>query len=284
MRQVYLNGQYLPETEARISIFDRGFVFADAVYEVTAVLDGKLIDFAGHLARLRRSLGELDMPFSMDDADLLAIHRRLVELNQIDEGLVYIQVSRGVADRDFIFPDRATPNTVVLYTQKKHFSTRSAAELAQRVIILEDQRWQRCDIKTVQLLYSSMAKNQAKKAGADDAWLVRDGLVTEGSSSNAYIVTAEGAIVTRDVSNLILNGITRRAVLECARELGLTLEERGFDVAEAKAAKEAFITSATTLVSPVVQIDGVAIGDGKPGPVAARLREIYLAHSRAEAI
>ncbi|MCB1899304.1 D-amino-acid transaminase [Cognatazoarcus halotolerans] len=284
MRQVYLNGQYLPETEAKISIFDRGFVFADAVYEVTAVLDGKLIDFAGHLARLRRSLGELDMPFSMDDADLLAIHRRLVELNQIDEGLVYIQVSRGVADRDFIFPDRATPNTVVLYTQKKHFSTRSAAELAQRVIILEDQRWQRCDIKTVQLLYSSMAKNQAKKAGADDAWLVRDGLVTEGSSSNAYIVTAEGAIVTRDVSNLILNGITRRAVLECARELGLTLEERGFDVAEAKAAKEAFITSATTLVSPVVQIDGVAIGDGKPGPVAARLREIYLAHSRAEAI
>ena len=248
------------------------------------MLDGKLIDFAGHLARLRRSLGELDMPFSMDDADLLAIHRRLVELNQIDEGLVYIQVSRGVADRDFIFPDRATPNTVVLYTQKKHFSTRSAAELAQRVIILEDQRWQRCDIKTVQLLYSSMAKNQAKKAGADDAWLVRDGLVTEGSSSNAYIVTAEGAIVTRDVSNLILNGITRRAVLECARELGLTLEERGFDVAEAKAAKEAFITSATTLVSPVVQIDGVAIGDGKPGPVAARLREIYLAHSRAEAI
>ena len=284
MRQVYLNGQYLPETEAKISIFDRGFVFADAVYEVTAVLDGKLIDFAGHLARLRRSLGELDMPFSMDDADLLAIHRRLVELNQIDEGLVYIQVSRGVADRDFIFPDRATPNTVVLYTQKKHFSTRSAAELAQRVIILEDQRWQRCDIKTVQLLYSSMAKNQAKKAGADDAWLVRDGLVTEGSSSNAYIVTAEGAIVTRDVSNLILNGITRRAVLECARELGLTLEERGFDVAEAKAAKEAFITSATTLVSPVVQIDGVAIGDGKPGPVAARLREIYLAHSRAAAI
>ena len=135
MRQVYLNGQYLPETEAKISIFDRGFVFADAVYEVTAVLDGKLIDFAGHLARLRRSLGELDMPFSMDDADLLAIHRRLVELNQIDEGLVYIQVSRGVADRDFIFPDRATPNTVVLYTQKKHFSTRSAAELAQRVII-----------------------------------------------------------------------------------------------------------------------------------------------------
>lgn len=284
MRQVYLNGQYLPETEAKVSIFDRGFVFGDAVYEVTAVLEGKLIDFAGHLARLHRSLSELDMPFSMDDASLLAVHRELLSLNQVDEGLVYLQVTRGAADRDFLFPAADTPNTIVLFTQKKKFSDKTAEQLAIRVITLEDQRWLRCDIKTVQLLYSSMAKNIAKKAGADDAWLVRDGLITEGSSSNAYIVTADGAIVTRGISNLILSGITRAAVLECARELGLRLEERAFDVAEAKAAKEAFITSATTFVSPVVQIDDAAIGDGKPGPVAARLREIYLARSRQAAI
>lgn len=284
MRQVYLNGQYLPETEAKVSIFDRGFVFGDAVYEVTAVLEGKLIDFAGHLARLHRSLSELDMPFSMDDASLLAVHRELLSLNQVDEGLVYLQVTRGAADRDFLFPADDTPNTIVLFTQKKKFSDKTPEQLAMRVITLEDQRWLRCDIKTVQLLYSSMAKNIAKKAGADDAWLVRDGLITEGSSSNAYIVTADGAIVTRGISNLILSGITRAAVLECARELGLRLEERAFDVAEAKAAKEAFITSATTFVSPVVQIDDAAIGDGKPGPVAARLREIYLARSRQAAI
>lgn len=284
MRQVYLNGQYLPETEAKVSIFDRGFVFGDAVYEVTAVLEGKLIDFAGHLARLHRSLSELDMPFSMDDASLLAVHRELLSLNQVDEGLVYLQVTRGAADRDFLFPAVDTPNTIVLFTQKKKFSDKTPEQLAMRVITLEDQRWLRCDIKTVQLLYSSMAKNIAKKAGADDAWLVRDGLITEGSSSNAYIVTADGAIVTRGISNLILSGITRAAVLECARELGLRLEERAFDVAEAKAAKEAFITSATTFVSPVVQIDDAAIGDGKPGPVAARLREIYLARSRQAAI
>lgn len=284
MRQVYLNGQYLPETEAKVSIFDRGFVFGDAVYEVTAVLEGKLIDFAGHLARLHRSLSELDMPFSMDDATLLAVHRELLSLNQVNEGLVYLQVTRGAADRDFLFPADDTPNTIVLFTQKKKFSDKTPEQLAMRVITLEDQRWLRCDIKTVQLLYSSMAKNIAKKAGADDAWLVRDGLITEGSSSNAYIVTADGAIVTRGISNLILSGITRAAVLECARELGLRLEERAFDVAEAKAAKEAFITSATTFVSPVVQIDDAAIGDGKPGPVAARLREIYLARSQQAAI
>ncbi|SME89832.1 D-alanine transaminase [Tistlia consotensis] len=285
MRQVYVNGRYLPEGEATVSVFDRGFLFADAVYEVTAVLDGKLVDFAGHLARLRRSLKELGMALELSDEELLAIHRELVRLNGIDEGLIYLQITRGNAgDRDFLFPDPATPKTVVLFTQKKKLLDSPLAARGQRIVTVEDLRWRRCDIKTVQLLYPSMIKELAKKQGADDAWMVRDGLVTEGSSNNAYIVTAEGAIVTRDLSSDILHGITRKAVLDCAADLEMTVEERPFTVEEAKAAKEAFSTSASGFVNPVVEIDGATIGSGKPGPVAARLRQIYLEKSRAAAI
>ena len=282
MRTVYLNGEYLPETEAKVSIFDRGFLMADGVYEVTSVLGGKLIDFPGHAARLERSLAELDMasPISMDD--LLEVHRELVRVNDIDDGAVYLQVTRGApADRDFVFPDPATtPSTIVLFTQSKPgLSAPTAAEKGIRVISIADQRWARRDIKTVQLLYPSMGKMMAKAAGVDDAWMVEDGAVTEGTSNNAYIVKGN-TIITRHLGSEILHGITRAAVLRFAREAQMQVEERSFTIAEAQDADEAFITSATTFVMPVVEIDGKPVGTGKSGKVALRLREIYLDESR----
>ncbi|WP_321501299.1 D-amino-acid transaminase [Breoghania sp.] len=284
MRTVYVNGNYVPEDEATVSIFDRGFLFGDAIYEVTSVLDGKLIDFPGHTARLHRSLDALGMSFPMSDEDLLAVHRELVSRNAVTEGLVYLQISRGAADRDFLFPAKDVPPTVVLFTQEKTLVENALAKRGQKVVTADDLRWRRCDIKTVQLLWASLVKNEAKARGADDVWMVLDGLVTEGSSNNAYIVQGDGTIVTRSISSDILAGITRTAVLKCAEELGVSVEERAFTVAEAQAAAEAFSTSATGFVNPVIEIDGVAIGDGKPGPVAQRLREIYIETSRAAAI
>ena len=285
-RIVYLNGDYLPETEARVSIFDRGFLMADGVYEVTSVLGGKLLDFAGHFARLNRSLSELDMPpLSMAEAELLAIHRALVEKNAITDGMVYLQVTRGnPGDRSFEFPDPATPLTVVLFTQSKPgLADNPQAKTGLRVISIPDIRWHRRDIKTVQLLYPSMGKMMARKAGVDDAWFVEDGFVTEGTSNNAYIVK-NGKIITRHLTNDILHGITRAAVLRFAREAQMEIEERAFTLDEAKAADEAFITSASAFVMPVVQIDGADVGKGKPGPVATRLREIYLDEMRKAAL
>ena len=286
MRTVYVNGDYLPETDAKVSIFDRGFLMADGVYEVTSVLDGKLIDFAGHIARLERSLEALDMRKPAEFDDLLEIHRELVRLNGIDEGMIYLQITRGApGDRDFVFPDpEVTPPTLVLFTQNKPgLADSPAAKTGIRVISIEDIRWGRRDIKTVQLLYPSMGKMMAKAAGCDDAWLVEDGAVTEGTSNNAYIVKGN-RIVTRQLSNDILHGITRAAVLRFAREAQMEVEERPFTIAEAQAADEAFVTSASTFVMPVVEIDGVALGNGAPGPVAARLREIYLDESRKAAV
>ncbi|MBY6135924.1 D-amino-acid transaminase [Leisingera sp. XS_AS12] len=284
-RTVYVNGEYLPEDEAKISVFDRGFLFADAVYEVTSVLDGKLIDFEGHAVRLQRSLDELEMASPCSKDELLEIHRKLVELNGIEEGLVYLQVSRGSdGDRDFVFPSEDTPPSLVLFTQNKPgLADSPAAKKGAKVISIEDIRWGRRDIKTVQLLYPSMGKMMAKKAGCDDAWLVEDGYVTEGTSNNAYFVK-DGVIVTRPLSNDILHGITRKAVLRLAEEAQMQIEERLFTIEEAKAADEAFTTSASAFVMPVVEIDGVALGDGTPGPVARRLREIYLEESRKTAI
>ena len=286
MRTVYVNGEYLPETEARVSIFDRGFLMADGVYEVTSVLDGKLIDFDGHARRLERSLRALDMAMPVSEEELLAIHRELVARNGIDEGMVYLQVTRGApGDRDFVFPDPdETPQTLVLFTQDKPgLADSPAAKKGIRIISIDDIRWGRRDIKTVQLLYPSMGKMMAKAAGVDDAWMVEDGLVTEGTSNNAYIVKGN-RIITRGLSNDILHGITRAAVLRFAREAQMEVEERAFTIDEAKAADEAFITSASTFVMPVVEIDGVALGGGSPGKVAPRLREIYLEESRKAAI
>ncbi len=284
-RIVYVNGEYLPEGEAKVSVFDRGFLFADGVYEVTSVLDGRLIDFEGHARRLERSLSELDMaaPVTMDE--LLEIHRELLRRNELVEGMVYLQVTRGAAaDRDFAFPDpEAVPSSLVLFSQAKSLVANPAAKAGIKVISIDDQRWTRRDIKTVQLLYPSLGKMMAKAAGADDAWMVEDGQVTEGTSNNAYIVK-DGRIITRQLGHEILHGITRAAVLRFAREAQMQVEERAFTIDEAQSADEAFITSASTFVLPVVDIDGVALGGGRPGGVATRLREIYIDESRKAAI
>ncbi|MBW4709392.1 D-amino-acid transaminase [Roseobacter sp. YSTF-M11] len=286
MRTVYLNGEYLPENEASVSIFDRGFLMADGVYEVTSVLGGKLIDFDGHAVRLQRSLDELDMRSPISKEDLLEVHRELVRVNEIDEGMIYLQITRGApGDRDFVFPDpETTTPTIVLFTQSKPgLADNPAALKGMKVISIEDIRWGRRDIKTVQLLYPSMGKMMAKKAGADDAWMTEDGFVTEGTSNNAYIVKGN-RIITRGLSNDILHGITRAAVLRFAQEAQMEVEERNFTIEEAKDADEAFVTSASTFVMPVVEIDGVSLGEGVPGRVAPRLREIYLEESRKAAI
>ncbi|WP_299860773.1 D-amino-acid transaminase [uncultured Roseobacter sp.] len=285
-RTVYVNGDYLPETEATVSIFDRGFLMADGVYEVTSVLGGKLIDFDGHAVRLQRSLDELEMRSPISKEDLLEVHRELVRVNEIDEGMIYLQITRGApGDRDFVFPDpETTVPTIVLFTQNKPGLANSpAAQKGMKVISIDDIRWGRRDIKTVQLLYPSMGKMMAKKAGADDAWMIEDGYVTEGTSNNAYIVKGN-KIITRALSNDILHGITRAAVLRFAQEAQMEVEERNFTIDEAKEADEAFITSASTFVMPVVEIDGVPLGEGVPGRVAPRLREIYLEESLKAAV
>lgn len=284
-RIVYVNGEYLPEADAKISVFDRGFLMADGVYEVTSVLDGRLIDFAGHIARLDRSLRELEMARPCSDDALLAIHRELVARNGIDQGMIYLQVTRGnPGDRSFLFPPEDTPPTLVLFTQNvPTLANPPAALTGTRVISIPDLRWERVDIKTTQLLYPSMGKMAARKAGVDDSWFVKDGLVTEGTSNNAYFVKGN-RIVTRQLSTDILHGITRAAVLRFAAEAQFEVEERPFTIAEAQAADEAFATAASIFVMPVVEIDGVKVGAGVPGPVARRLREIYLEEVRRAAV
>lgn len=284
-RTVYVNGDYLPEAEAKVSVFDRGFLMADGVYEVTSVLDGKLIDFAGHIARLHRSLSELDMAAPCSDDDLLAMHRELVARNGIDQGMIYLQVTRGnPGDRSFVFPDASVAPTIVAFTQNiPNLADAPAAKTGFKVISIPDIRWGRRDIKTVQLLYPSMGKMMAKKAGVDDSWFVEDGAVTEGTSNNAYIVKGN-RIITRQLTSDILHGITRASVLRFAAEAQFEVEERPFTIAEAQAADEAFSTAASIFVMPVVEIDGVAVSGGKPGPVATRLREIYLDEMRKAAI
>ncbi len=282
-RTVYVNGQYLPEEQATVSIFDRGFLMADGVYEVTTVLDGKLVSFDGHAQRLERSLGELDMAAPCTNDELLEIHRELVRLNEIDQGLIYLQVTRGAADRDFAYPEDAEP-TLVMFTQNKPgLADSPAAKKGAKVIAIDDIRWGRRDIKTVQLLYPSMGKMMAKAKGCDDAWLVEDGKVTEGTSNNAYIIKGN-KIITRELSTDILHGITREAVLRFAREAQMEVEERAFTIAEAQAADEAFTTSASAFVMPVVEVEGVTMGDGTPGAATWRLREIYIEESRKSAI
>ena len=278
-RIVYVNGEFLPEEQAKVSVFDRAFLFADAVYEVTTVLDGKLVDFEGHAHRLERSLRELNIRNPLTIGELLHLHREIVARNALVEGDVYLQIGRGVADRDFLMPEGVEPS-VVLFTMQMDITNSPKAQTGIKVISVDDLRWKRRDIKTVQLLYPSIAKTAAKAAGVDDAWFVEDGCVTEGSSNNAYIVTRDGRIVTRQIGHEILSGITRAAVLRFAREAQMAVEERPFSIQEAQEAAEAFITSATTFVTPVVEIDGVTLGAGTPGPVAKRLREIYLEEAR----
>ncbi|MBX2853642.1 MAG: D-amino-acid transaminase [Rhodobacteraceae bacterium] len=288
MRTVYVNGEYVAERDAKISVFDRGFLFGDGVYEVSTVLDGKLVDNAAHLARLDRSLQALSIPSPAGDDEILEIQRQLIVRNALEEGVVYLQVTRGAADRSFDWPEQPAPS-LVMFTQAKPVRGNPKAEVGLSVALVPDLRWKRRDIKTVTLLPASWAKMQAAEQGCDDAWMVEadeDGVerVTEGSSNNAFIVTADGVLVTRNLGDEILHGITRRSVLQLAAEIQLRVEERAFTPEEAKAATEAFITSASSFVMPVVQIDGAVIGDGAPGPISRRLRSLYIATAESEAI
>ncbi|RVU83674.1 D-amino-acid transaminase [Leucothrix sargassi] len=281
-RIVYVNGQFVPEEEASVSVFDRGFMFADGVYEVSSVLRGKLIENEGHMTRLRRSLSELSMPSPATDEEIEAIQNKLISLNKVEEGLVYLQVTRGAADRDFLYPADDVKPTLVMFTQTKNIIDNPVADTGLSVKTVPDIRWGRRDIKTVSLLAACMAKMEAKAAGFSDAWMVEDGNITEGSSNNAYIVTKDGTIVTRHVGNAILNGITRRAVLALAEKHDYKIEERFFSVEECYEASEAFVTSATMFVQSVVKIDETTLGDGKPGKVAQQLRQLYIEMALAE--
>lgn len=284
-RIVYVNGNYVPEEQATISIFDRGFLMADAIYEVTAVLDGKLIDYLGHMRRLNRSLTELRMANPLSELQWLDLHRHLIQANDIHHGIVYLQVTRGnPGDRDFKFPSSTIAPTVIAFTQSKPDLIDSpSASSGWKVITIPDLRWGRRDIKTTQLLYPSMGKMMAVGAGVDDAWFVEHGYVTEGTSNNAYILQGD-CLITRQLGNEILHGITRAAVVQFANQFQLQLCEKPFSVAEALAADEAFVTSASAFVMPVVQIDGHPIGDGHPGRVTQALRKFYIEQMRAEAI
>lgn len=277
-RIVYVNGEYLPEEEARISIFDRGFIFGDGIYEVSAVLGGKLVDCDAHLARLERSCGEIRLALPWSRAELIAIHEELIKRNNIDEGGIYLQVSRGAADRDFAFPKDVAP-TLVMFSQARNLSEAPAAKTGIKVVSCPDLRWARRDVKSVNLLAPVLAKQFAAESGAQEAWLVEDGVVTEGASSTAWIVKGK-TLISRPLSNKVLPGITRKAVLAFLAETGFTFEERTFTLDEALDAEEAFITSANSFVMPVVSIDGHTIHNGAPGPTAIRLREIYIDFAR----
>ena len=285
-RVAYVNGQYQPHGQATIHVEDRGFQFADGVYEVWSVFDGRLADFDGHMTRLHRSLNELRIDIPMTREALSRVLNETVRRNRVREGLVYIQVTRGTARRDHPFPPEGTPPSVVITARSLPLSKGdSAAKKGVAVVTHPDIRWGRCDIKTVGLLPNVLAKQAAKERGAAEAWMVDEmGLVTEGSSTNAWIVDEDGKLRTRDTQANILQGITRAAVMALIAGEGLELEERAFSVDEAKRAREAFYTSASGFVMQATSIDGVKIGNGKPGPIATRLRALYLDQAIRDAI
>jgi D-alanine transaminase len=283
MRQVYVNGDYKREDEAKVSIFDRGLLFSDSVYEVTSVINGKLIDFNHHMKRLDRSMTELKFKNFINHDEILDFHRKLIELNNLKEGMIYTQVTRGVVDRSFDMPKEAIKPTVLAFSQEKKILESDAAKNGIKVMTLEDMRWKRNDIKTTQLLYASMTKSEATAKGFDDAWMLRHGYITEGSSNNAWIVKGK-IIMTRYSDNLILSGITRKAILKCAKDLGYEVVIKNFTLQDAQSANEAFITSATALVTPVVKINMSEIGDGTPGNFVKALRAEYINQALKNAI
>jgi len=285
-RVAYVNGRFVPHGEAAVHIEDRGFQFADGVYEVWAVLGGALSDAEGHFERLERSLGELQIASPMPRAALEVVLKETVRRNRVREGLVYLQVTRGVAPRDHAFPKPEVPVSVIVTSHRVDRAAADArAARGAAVITVPETRWARCDIKTVALLPNVLAKQQARAVGAVEAWFVDEmGLVTEGASSNAWIIDKDGAVRTRDTQANILRGITRKTLLKVLAREGLKLEERPFSLEEAKEAKEAFITGAGTLLLPIVSIDGRPVGGGTPGPVAKRLRRLYIEEARRTAI
>ncbi len=276
-RIAYLNGRYLPHAEACVHIEDRGLQFADAVYEVCAVLDGKLIDEEGHTARLGRSLNELQMPMPMPPSALGIVMREVVRRNRLRNGLVYLQVTRGAYRRDHVIPGNPKLSLMMTARSMDVAAVEKRRSEGIAVVTMPDLRWGRCDIKTTGLLPNALAKSEARKRGAFEAWLVDDDLmITEGTSANAWIVTRDGVLVTRNLSQNILAGVTRAGVLTALKSAtGIPFEERAFSVDEALAAKEAFITSASGGVIPVVSIDGKRLGDGKPGAIARKVHELY---------
>lgn len=281
-RTVYVNGRYLRYAEAGVHVEDRGFQFADSVYEVCEIQRGHLIDATRHFARLERSLSELKMARPMSDRALRQVIAETVRRNRVRDGLVYLQVTRGQAPRDFPFPGDGSGPTLVVVARpldQDKIAARAAAGIA--VTSVPDTRWARCDLKTVMLLPAVLAKEAAKARGAQEAWFVdNDGYVTEGASSNAWIIRADGFVLTRPLDHAILGGVTRQTLIDLLRAKGLPFEERRFTIAEAQAAREAFVTSASATVMPVIKIDGRPVGDGKPGAVTRRLREGF--HSLAE--
>ena len=281
----YVNGSFVPLKEAKVSILDRGFLFADGIYEVSAVLDGKLVDNAAHLARLERSLGEISLRMPETLTRIESIQKELIARNRLTTGLVYLEVTRGAdCGRDFAFPKDVKP-TMIMFTAVKDIVNAPAATTGISVITVPDIRWARRDIKSVALLAQVLAKQAAANAGAGEAWMVEDdGNVTEGGSSSAFILTQNNVLVTRQNGNEILPGCTRKAVLKLAEERQLRIEERPFSVSESLAAKEAFITSATVFVQPVISIDGKPVATGRPGPLTRRLRELYVDFARSTAV
>jgi D-alanine transaminase len=281
----YVNGSFVPLSEAKVSILDRGFLFADGIYEVAAVLDGKLIDNESHLARLARSVGEISLALPESIERIQEIQKELVKRNNLVSGLVYLEVTRGAdAGRDFAFPKGDVKPTLIMFTSVKDIVNAGSAKTGINVITVPDIRWSRRDIKSVALLAQVLAKQAAAEAGAGEAWMIEDGKVTEGGSSSCFILTQDDVIVTRQNGSEILPGCTRKAVVKLAEERQLRVEERAFSVEEALAAKEAFVTSASLFVQAVVSIDGKKVADGKPGPMTNRLREIYVDFAKATAV
>lgn len=279
-RTVYVNGDYVPLEEARIPIMDRGFLFADGIYEVSAVINGKLVDNGLHMERLLRSTREIGLALPETPQRIEAIQKELIRLNALEEGVVYLQVTRGVAEREFAFPADAQP-TLILFTQARSLVHSPTGLSGMKVKSVPDLRWMRRDIKSVGLLAQVLAKQAAVEAGCQEAWMVQDGLVTEGASSTAYVITMDGVLITRARSSMTLPGCTRLAIQDLVAEAGLRLEERAFSLDEALAAREAFITSAGYLVAPVVEIDGTPIGNGRPGGATQRLRQLYVERANA---
>lgn len=282
-RIIYVNGAYLPYAQAQVHAEDRGFQFADAVYEVCEVLDGQLVDEPKHLERLNRSLGELDIAEPMSLGAWRLVLRETIRRNRVKNGMVYLQVSRGAGPRNFLYPPKQTMPTVVVLARSSVKAGASPFSKPKPIAVktMPDIRWRRRDIKTVMLLPAAMAKMAAKAEGAGEAWLFdENGQITEGASSNAWIITADNRVITRQADHDILRGITRMTLLDAIQSLQLKLEERPFTIEEAKAAKEAFITAATNPVTPVVQIDDVVIGDGKPGPISLKLRANLHSHAQ----
>jgi len=282
-RIAYVNGRYVPIEQAAIRVEDRGFQFADGIYEVWAARDGRLFDTEGHHERLSRSLRELSMPEPMSRAALEVVLEETLRRNRVRNGLLYLQITRGAAPRDHAFPDPQTAPTVVVTARPgKPAGADARAQAGVKVITRPDERWKRCDIKSVSLLPNVLAKQAARAAGAWEAWLIdADGHITEGASSNAWIVTQDGVLLTRPVDQAILKGVTRETIKRLAAERQIRFEERAFTLDEARAAREAFITSANSLVTPVIAIDDVPVGEGAPGPMALALREDYLKTQRS---